>query len=245
MEKFYYIVGIFIVLSLFAGCAPIRDFIAEDLEDTYDFRETKWGYTLAHVEFVERGRTKFFRTPDLLVYKTVIDGIPLFLVYSFKDNKLRAAGYMTQKPIIRSRAFIKDNIEKHGEPTHRLSSGLMWRFPKSVLYIDGYTSHIRQSQSSYRQADGVLEPILKVKNQSKDEEHDFIIRWDGVMTYIDRNFYAQLAEEDYPLLQLSHYEKRLFGVLKRRASISVRTQTGDTVTIPVETNIEDIEDIDR
>lgn len=218
-----------VISILLTGCSTLSNNLSEDIQDDYDFRNVRWGYSQERVALNERGRTVFFRTQDLLIYKSVMYDVPVLLVYTFRDNKLRSAGYLTQKPTTNAQNLIKTCIEEHGDPDYDLSDGMMWKLPKSIVYVEGYTSHARARNSVNRQSSGVLEFVLK--EQKKDD--DLIYRWDGALTYIDINFYKQLAEIDYPLLDLSYYEKRLFGILKRRATLRVRTQTGDTVEIPL------------
>ena len=39
--------------------------------------------------------------------------------------------------------------------------------------------------------------------------------FDGVFAYVDRAFYDQLYEVEFPLSELSFYEKQLMGVIER------------------------------
>lgn len=220
--------GIIILSSLFVGCSTFNNIVSEEMQGIYDFREVRWGYSQDRVMLIETGKAVFMRTPDLLVYKFNIDQVPVFLVYAFGDNKLRAAGYITQKPTSNANKFIQMTIDKLGEPSHQLTDGKMWELPKSIVYVDGYATHTRSRTSTYQRSSGVLELILK----ERPEDEDIPMRWDGVLTYIDRNFYRELSEVEHPLLNLSYYEKRLFGILKRRSTTSFRTPTGATIRIP-------------
>ena len=229
----YMTLGVFttlIFLFFLSGCSTFSNILSADMQGDYDFRKVRWGYSQEHVATIERGKAVFLQTQDILIYKSIIDKVPVFLVYTFRDNKLRSAGYMTQKPLTNAENLVKKCIEKHGIPKYDLSDGMMWELSKSIVYVDGYSSHARTRNSTYQQSSGVLEFILK--EQPKDD--DLIIRWDGVLTYIDRNFYNELVESENPLLNLSHYEKRLFGILKRRSSLRIRTKSGDTINIPIE-----------
>ena len=221
-----------LLLFFLSGCSTFSNILFDEMQGDYSFRKVRWGQSKEYVETVERGKRVFWRTPDLLIYKSVIGEVPVLLVYTFRKNKLRAAGYMTQKPVVNAEHFVKKSIDKYGMPKYDLADGMMWELPKSIVYVDGYSSHIRSRNSTYQRSAGVLESILK--DEPKDDA--LIHRWDGVLTYIDRDFYNELAEIENPLLGLSHYEKRLFGIIKRRAGLRLRTQSGDTVTIPVETS---------
>ena len=200
------------------------------MQGNYDFREVRWGYSQERVKLLERGKAVFTHTPDLLVYRYVIDQVPVYLVYTFRDNKLRAAGYITQKPTTNAKHLVQKSIEKLGEPSYELTNGKMWELPKSIVYVDGYSTDTRARTSTYQRASGVLELILK----ERPEDAEIAVRWDGVLTYIDRNFYRELSEIEHPLLDLSYYEKRLFGILKRRSTTSVRAPTGGTIRIPTQ-----------
>ncbi len=220
--------GTLIILMLFMGCSTFYNIVSEDMQGNYDFREVRWGYSQERVKLLERGKAVFTHTPDLLVYRSVIDQVPVYLVYTFRDNKLRAAGYITQKPTTNAKKLVQKCIDKLGEPSYELTNGKMWELPKSIVYVDGYSTHTRARTSTYQRASGVLELILK----ERPEDAEIAVRWDGVLTYIDRNYYRELSEIEHPLLDLSYYEKRLFGILKRRSTTSVRNPTGPTITIP-------------
>ena len=112
--------------------------------------------------------------------------------------------------------------------------------PKSIVYVDGYSTHTRARTSTYERSSGVLELILN----EKPEDAEITIRWDGVLTYIDRNYYRELSEMKLPLLDLSYYEKRLFGILRRRSTTSIRSPTGRTIRIPSQV-LESQEETDR
>ncbi len=228
ITKFNSFFGILIITTLFVGCSSFHNIVSEDMQGYYDFRGVRWGYSQERVMLIEQGKTVFMRTPDLLVYKSIIDQVPVYLVYTFRNNKLRAAGYMTQKPTTNALNLVQKSIEKLGEPSYQLTNGKMWELSKSIVYVDGYSTHTRARTSTYQRSSGVLELILK----ERPEDAKIAVRWDGVLTYIDRNFYRELSEMEHPLLNLSYYEKRLFGILKRRSTTSIRTPTGETVTIP-------------
>lgn len=231
MKKLNSFLGALILSLVLTGCSTFSNIISEDVQDDYDFRKVRWGYSQERVEMIEQGKVVFSRTPDLLIYRSKVEGVPVLLVYTFRKNKLRSAGYMTQKPVRNAQNLVDKCIEKHGIPQYELTDGMMWQLPKTIVYVDGYTSHAIARNSIYERSAGVLEFILP---KPSEEDDDLITRWDGVLTYIDRNFYNDLAETEFPLLDLSYYEKRLFGIFKRRASVRVRTQAGDTVTVPLQ-----------
>ena len=226
--KLHFLFGILIISTLFVGCSTIHNIVSEDIPDNYDFREVLWGYSQERVMLIEKGKAVAMRTPDLLVYKTVIDQVPVSLVFAFRHNKLRSAGYITQKPTTNAHKLVQKTIDRLGEPSHELTDGKMWELPKSIVYVDGYATHTRARTSTYQRSSGVLELILK----EQPEDTNITMRWDGVLTYIDRNYYRQLSEIEHPLSDLSYYEKRLFGILRRPETVRVRIPTGERITIP-------------
>ncbi len=228
ITKLHFLSGILIISTLFVGCSSIHNIVSEDMQGNYDFREVVWGYPQERVMLIEKGKAVYMRTPELLIYKSVIDQVPVYLVYTFRQNKLRAAGYMTQKPTTNAQNLVQKTIDRLGEPSYQLTNGKMWELPKSIVYVDGYSTHTRARTSTYQRSSGVLELILK----EKPEDTEITMRWDGVMTYIDRNYYRQLSEIEHPIADLSYYEKRLFGILRRRETTSFRTPTGRRITIP-------------
>lgn len=230
ITKLHFLFGILIISTLFVGCATFHNIFSEDIQGNYDFREVLWGYSQERVMLIEKGKAVFMRTPELLVYKSVINQVPVFLVYTFRHNQLRSAGYMTQKPTTNAQKLVQKTLDKFGEPSYELTNGKMWELPKSIVYVDGYSTQIRARTSTYQLSSGVLELILN----EKPEDAEVTMRWDGVLTFIDRNYYRQLSEITHPLSDLSYYEKRLFGILKRRETTSVRTPTGGRITIPSE-----------
>lgn len=232
--------GILILPTLLIGCSTVNNLVSEDMQGYYDFREVRWGYTQERVMLLEQGKAVHLRTPDLLVYKSKIDQVPVFLVYTFRGKRLRSAGYMTQKPTTNAQNLIQKALKKLGEPSHELTNGTMWELPKSIVYVDGYSTHTRARTSTYERSSGVLELILN----EKPEDAEITIRWDGVLTYIDRNYYRELSEMKLPLLDLSYYEKRLFGILRRRSTTSIRSPTGRTIRIPSQV-LESQEETDR
>lgn len=232
--------GILIISTLCIGCSTFNNVVSEDMKGNYDFRGVRWGYTQERVMLIEQGKAVHLRTPDLLVYKSIIEQVPVYLVYTFSRKKLRSAGYMTQKPTTNAQKLIQKALDKLGEPSYELTNGKMWELPKSIVYVDGYSTHTRARTSTYERSSGVLELILK----EKPEDAEITMRWDGVMTYIDRNYYRELSEMELPLMDLSYYEKRLFGILRRRSTTSIRSPTGRTITVPSEL-LESQEETDR
>jgi len=115
-----------VMLSVFfTGCANLSTILSEDANATYNFRKTRWGFTQERVELTEQGNRIHFRQRDVLIYKSSIAGVPALLVYTFKDNKLRTAGYVTQKPLKAAENITKHSQEVLGPPTSVLADGIV------------------------------------------------------------------------------------------------------------------------
>ena len=220
---------IFIFLT---GCASISKTLSEDTTDDYDFRNTRWGFSRQRVLLAEKDMQVFQRTEDLLVYKTKIAGIPTLLVYTFNDNKLRAAGYITEKPVKNAQNMTKMCVEKHGEPTEKLKEGMVWKTPGTVIYTHAYPSHITFSNAKYeRTNDGLLSDVVRNYTKLKSKSID---RWDSVWSYIDTDFYNEQHQSEAQFTDLSVHEKVLFGVIKRNENIQFTNKAGVTIAIPQE-----------
>ena len=89
----FYVVGVLIVAI--SGCAShsILDSFSE--EAIHSFREVRWGFSQERVELAESGNRVYERTENALVYRHKINGVDCLLIYTFKDNQLRTAGYVT------------------------------------------------------------------------------------------------------------------------------------------------------
>lgn len=195
----------------------------------YHFRKTRWGYSKAMVELSEQkqGTRLFHRKENTLVYNERISGMPVKLVYCFENDRLRVAGYLTDRPVKNAMEILEHVAETLGEPIDMISGGMVWADYHTLVYINGYVSHVTESRAQYQYSQG----LLKILNKTPKEEAGKVLRWDGVWTYVDQNFFRQLHEVDYPLDELSFYEKRLFAVLKRQQMRTYITPQGQ-ITLP-------------
>ena len=202
-----------VVLSiLFIGCANLGR-IASDTNQTYDFRKTRWGFTQERVRLTEQGKRMHLKKGNVVIYNHSIDNIQCKIVYTFKNNKLRAAGYITDKPVKGAQKIIKRSVDELGEPTQILNDGMLWITDDTLIYSNAYLSRVEiRAISEYKIGGGILSNLLQTR-----ETAGHIRRWDGVWAYIDQQFYEELhdIEVRFPLDELSFYEKILFGVLKR------------------------------
>ena len=215
-----------VLLLLLSGCANLGQMLSETNED-YHFRKTRWGFSRERVELAEAGNTVFQRTENELVYKDKIDGVLCKLVYTFKDNKLRTAGYVTEEPVQNAENLIREAVNKHGMPTDE-AGNMVWKSFNTVIYANAYTSVNKHSMTKHEYSSGgLLEDLLKRKLMKQDEAGT-LVYLDGVFAYVDRAFYDELHEINFPLSELSFYEKQLMGIIKRRS----RTIIPGVGTIP-------------
>ena len=216
---------------LLIGCASISKTLSDNASDDYDFRKTRWGDSCQRVLRIEKDMQIFQRTDDVLIYRTNIAGVPALLVYTFKDNKLRAAGYITEKPVKNAQNMTKMSIKAHGKPTQKLKDGMVWKTAETVIYAHAYPSHITLSNTKFERTSGNLIADA-VKNFTKLKSKS-IERWDGVWSYIDADFYNEQQSKTH-FTDLSLYEKVLFGVIKRNENIHFTNNAGVSISIPPE-----------
>ncbi len=224
LRRFKHIIGWGAILLAF-GCAnleKIRHTLSE--EGDYHFRKTRWGYSQAMVQLSEQkqGTRLDFRKENTLVYNERISDMPVKLVYCFENDRLRVAGYLTDRPVKNAMEIFNHVAETLGEPIDMISGGMVWADYHTLVYINGYISHVTQSSARYQRSQG----LLKILDKTPKEEAGKVLRWDGVWTYVDQNFFRQLHEVDYPMDELSTYEKRLFTILKRRQMRTYITPQG-------------------
>lgn len=206
-------IGVLIVAT--AGCTSHSIIGALSEDSNYSFRKVRWGYSQERVELAEAGNPVFERAENALVYRHKINGVDCKLIYTFKDNKLRAAGYVTQTPVINADNMIREAVEIHGMPTTE-TEGMVWKNPETVIYADVYDSVEKTTMTRYEYSSGGMLQDLLQKELAKRGKVGSITYFDGVFAYVDKAFYDQLYETEFPLSELSAYEKQLMGVTKRR-----------------------------
>ena len=111
-----------ILLSL--GCANLVETLSSSGD--YHFRKTRWGYTREMVLASEQGKRLHLKKGNTLVFNHRINDIPLKIVYTFKENRLRAAGYITDQPVKRADQIVAQSVKELGEPTQLLNDGMVW-----------------------------------------------------------------------------------------------------------------------
>ena len=144
---------------LFIGCANLGETLSDSGQ--YDFRKARWGFSKERVMVTEQGKRIFLKKGNVIIYNHSIDDVPCKIVYSFEDNKLRAAGYITNKPVKGAQKIIKRSVDELGEPNQVLSDGMLWQTPKTLIYSNAYLSRVRISTSEYEMSGGILSHLLK------------------------------------------------------------------------------------
>lgn len=215
---------------LLTGCATLTNTLFDDSKEKYDFRETQWGFSQQRVQVAEKDSRLYLKRDDVLVYNIEVAGVPAYLVYTFKNNKLRAAGYITEKPVKNAQNITKMCVDKLGAPTKITKEGMIWDTPKTVIVANAYPSHVSMGTIRYEHVSGGI--FANVLHNIKKAKLGSIERWDAVWSYIDKSFYDEQRKGNVHLADLSFYEKVLFGTVKRHEFIKFATRTGYTLPIP-------------
>ena len=100
--------------------------------------------------------------------------------------------------------------------------------PNTVVYANVYTTIKKKNLTQYQYSKGGLLEDLLANQLADRKKAGEVVYLDGVFAYVDRAFYEQLHEINFPLQELSLYEKQLMGVIKRRG----RTIIDGVGTIP-------------
>lgn len=182
-------------------------------KSSYNFRKTRWGFSPERVKLSEEGRRPDESTRELLVYRINIKGVKCKLIYTFKDNKLRTAGYITIQPIRNAENLIQTVLEKHGVPMPELEHGMVWKGADSIVWTNSYATVMKETVTKYRYSDGGMLGDLLYKKLSEREKAGEIVYFDGVIGYVDKAFYEALHKHEDPLFVLSNYEKQLMGII--------------------------------
>ena len=199
--------------------ASVMDVILED-NIGYHFRKTRWGFSRDRVELSEVGNTVLKRTPQAVVYQCKINGVNCHLIYTFENNKLRTAGYITITSVPHADNLRKAVVDKYGPPDGQETyedgpnTGLremIWTTPDTVIFSNLYPDVTKQTQTAYDRTDGGLLKGL-VEKQRAETQAGNITYYSGVHAHIDKAFFYKLQELRFPLDELSSYEKQLMGV---------------------------------
>lgn len=218
------LIFVFMIISLsmfICSCAnhPIINALSE--KQHYDFRKVRWGMTQEQVELAEVGNTVVWRTEREVFYRARIEDVPCKVVYTFKDNRLRTAGYITHIPVKNADNLFEKSRDEHGEPTFT-DNGTTWVRPKTVIYSNLYKSYVKPTSIETLFC-GNLSYIINDKTMT--QHGGAISRWDATYTYIDKQFYNDLIElepSELSELEISFYEQKLLGITRRPFSIDTR-----------------------
>ena len=182
---------------------------------SFHFRKVRWGYSRERVELAEAGNTIFERKGNAIVYKVKVNGVYCKLIYTFKDNKLRTAGYMTITPLPNVENLIREAVDKHGTPDTYKGGEMVWKTPDSVIFSKLYPSVTKVTPTKYAYSSGGLLADL-LKKRLEEREPGVIRYWDGIYAHVDPAFFDELHEVNFPLAELTFYEKQLVGIILRR-----------------------------
>lgn len=199
-------------------------FIEKDSD--FHFRKVRWGFSREQVVLAEVGNTAPERKGNAIVYKTKINGVYCRLIYTFKDNRLRTAGYLTINSIPNADDLIKEAIEKHGEPESNRSycGGLqekVWKTHDTVIFANLYPTVKKKTRTNYGYSpEGGLFREIPHKRLPA-QEPGTIYYWDGTYAHIDPAFFTDLHEANLPVDELSFYEKRLMGIILKKGGTQI------------------------
>ena len=168
-----------VLLSL--GCASLVETLSAS--GSYHFRRARWGYTQEMVLASEQGKRIHLRKGNTLTFNHRIKDIPVKIVYTFKENRLRAAGYITDQPVKGADKIIEQSVQELGEPTQILNDGMVWLDDETLVYSNAYASRVVDRGAEYTFSGGILSRVLDTRETPGIEK-----RWDGVWAYIDRTF---------------------------------------------------------
>ena len=198
-------------VAFFTGCAShsFLDALSED--STYHFRKVRWGFSQERVKLAEAGTRMIERTGDTLIYEAKLNGVQCRLIYTFKDNKLRAAGYLSEIPIPNADNIIDKVDAKYGQPDTG-DDGMIWKTSDTVIRAKVYESGRRTTITSHQYSPGGFLQGYVLRRPAKRIEDAVVTYLDGVLAYFDRNFLDALDEASFPLEELSFYEEQFMGV---------------------------------
>ena len=127
---------------------------------------------------------------------------------------------MTEQPVQNADILLAEAVKRHGMPIgdvpEKREEGLVWVNPDTVVYANVYTTITKKNLAQYEYSKGGLLEDLLANQLADQSEAGEVVYLDGVFAYVDRAFYEQLHEIEFPLTELSIYEKQLMGVIKKQ-----------------------------
>ena len=212
-------VPLLLLLTIFVnGCANLQTALLTP--QTYHFRKVRWGTSKSSVLLAEQGKRIHFDNGNTLVFKHRHNDSPILLVYCFRGNQLRTAGYLTANPVTLkdpTRLFQQELLEVLGEPTATFKDGgILWKSDETLTYTNMYPA----GDSDIHDIEGIrMRPVLEGNRISPrvDLKTNTFKNWDGICAYIDSNFYHELNSEGLSSStfgELSHYEEIMFETFR-------------------------------
>ncbi|MDE0636857.1 MAG: hypothetical protein OXI43_13550 [Candidatus Poribacteria bacterium] len=230
------VVWIFLFVIFCLGCAnsTLNKFVNNlSQEQVYDFHKTRWGMSQAQVEYseIEQKSIIVYRTPETLIYKCRLGDVKALRIYTFKNNNLRCAGYVTQYPVkgkVDNRFHVLSE-EKYGTPTFNQSNGYVWIHGNSVIYAKSYTSYVRlvvpstlpTSRYIISTVGGMFAELDSGLPSKRSTHPNIIHRWSSVWSYTDSKFYDEIYDVKFPSHELSRAEQVLFGLKEERVILDM------------------------
>lgn len=208
-----------LLLTTFAnGCANLQTALLAPQTD--HFRKVRWGTSKASVLLAEQGKRIHFDNGDTLVFKHRHNDFPILLVYCFRKNQLRSAGYLTANPATLkdpTRLFQQELLEVLGEPTVTFKDGgILWKSDETLTYTNTYPA----GNSDIHNIESIrMRPVLEGNRISPriDLKTNKFKNWHGICAYIDSNFYHELNSESMSSSTFgepSYYEEIMFGIFR-------------------------------
>lgn len=145
------------------GCNPKALLESEP----YDFRKARWGYTKEMVLVSEQGKRLHVKKGNLIIYNHAFGHIQAKIVYCFQDNKLTAAGYITDKPVKDAELILARSVAKHGKPDKKRVDGFQWDLERSIVYSNAYVSSYQHRGSpQYRMGGGIIDHLYERQEET-------------------------------------------------------------------------------
>lgn len=193
----------------------------------YNFRKVRWGWSQKRVEFAEakEGNTVFERRDNAIVYKCKLNGVYCKLIYTFKNNNLRTAGYISMTPVPNAENLIKAAVDKYGLPDKHGPAGcgleeMVWKSYDTVIFANLSATVTKFTRTKFEYSgSGLFGEFLR--KQLPKQRPGVTMYYDVVYAHVDPAFFNDVIEGKFPLLlqELSFYEKQLTGVLLKSQRI--------------------------
>ncbi|MDE0301423.1 MAG: hypothetical protein OXN17_22585 [Candidatus Poribacteria bacterium] len=159
-----------ILSALVVGCANLAGGLSQS--GGHDFRKAKWGYSQSRVMITEQGKRIHQKTDNAVIFNHVIDDIQCKIFYCFKDDKLRAAGYIMLEPVnedFMSALLHSGQIRKWGND--------IWAYLSPTFFEELKKARFPSDELSYYEAMLLgmeMDPTMRrIKGKQKFPFNDF------------------------------------------------------------------------